>query len=52
MIHVTAVLGQAAWIARTTGTAWQVSPIADNRMTQTAAGGSLKGVSTPMLEAA
>ncbi len=40
MIHVMAVLGQAAWIDRTTARVWQQSPIADSRITQIASGGA------------
>ena len=47
MIHVSCVLGQASWIARTTGTVWHVSPMAERRTMHSDAGGWTKGSGMP-----
>src|SRR5688572_9387983 len=48
-IQVIFVLGQASCSARTTGTVWQVSPIAESRMTQSDSGGWANGSCIPVV---
>jgi hypothetical protein len=50
MIHVKRVAGHACCIVRSTGTTWQVSPMAERRKRHTVRGGWASGNITEVLQ--